>query len=263
MLQFTVTAIAACVLLSACGGFLQEEAAPVAQDCVVGGVVQDIQSQPLEGVSVAVQLDRLYEATTDASGRYEFVIPPASAYLAQFAGTATMDTYLPKPVVFKRTGACPAALEQPLVMRQLVASDILFPQGIAVTHLGDDVFAGEVNSQLQVSASGLQWSDGFTYTGEMQAQYTRLCVSFQARGVQSSLKEDTISLSRNGDGQVVESLRMSDTDSSGDYTEASYCFSLAPFTAGERIDVTIASGNGGLPDYDDFEFVSVVGSLLP
>jgi hypothetical protein len=57
---------------------------------------------------------------------------------------------------------------------------------------------------------------------------------------------------------------MSDSDLSGGYSEASYCFSLTPFTAGDRIDVTIESGNDGLggQDYDDFEFVSVVGSLL-
>ena len=262
MLKF-VAAAAVCMVISACGGYLQDEDA--LPDCAVGGVVRDEAAAPLEGVAVAVQIgDSRYDATTDAAGAYQFVMPRNFSYPSRFAGTATKQGYLPQAVLFSRSGtACPAAGSQTLQLNALRESDIVFPSGAGVTHLGDDVFTGDINSQLQVPSTGMQWTDGFTYTDAMKTQYSRLCVSFLARGVQA-IRQNTIAVSRGSETGATEMALMAETDPAGDYTQASYCFSLAPYAGGERVSVTIAAGNnGGLMDYDDFEFLSAVARMAP
>jgi hypothetical protein len=257
-----IATVLACLLVSACGGYLQDETAAAPTECPVVGQTLDTNGARLEGVAVSVQLDGArHEAVSDAAGRWRIVMPVAYPYPRQFAGTAKKEGYSPSPVVFKTTGACPAAADGSVRLRALTVADVVFPLGEGVTHLGDDVFTGDVNSQLQLPSSGLQWSDAFTYTDSMRAQFTSLCVTMLARGVQSA-RQNVIQVARE-DGTPVERLLMNDTDAAGGYTDASHCFSLAPFRAGDRVVVTIESGNGGLSvlDYDDFEFLSVVGSL--
>jgi hypothetical protein len=262
LLKWVAIALTASALLGACGGYLEDEELP--SDCIVSGIVQDDAAQPLADARVTVEVvNMVLEATTDASGRYELTMPVALAYPAKFAGTATKGGYLPQPVVFSRSGvSCPTVDGASTQLRALSERDIVFPAGVGVTHLGDGVFTGDINSQLQVPTSGVVWTDGFTRTGATQQQYGRLCVSFLARGVQA-VRQNTISVAREGQ-PAAEATLMTDTDPNGNYSQASYCFSLAAFAADDRINLTITAGNSGsLLDYDDFEFVSVIGTLEP
>ena len=82
-----LAAVLACVLVSACGGYLQDEAAAVPTECPVVGQALDTGGARLEGVAVTVQLDGArHEAVSDAAGRWRIVMPAAYPYPTQFAG---------------------------------------------------------------------------------------------------------------------------------------------------------------------------------
>ena len=84
-----LAAVLACLLVSACGGYLQDEAAAVPTECPVVGQALDTGGARLEGVAVTVQLDGArHEAVSDAAGRWRIVMPAAYPYPTQFAGTA-------------------------------------------------------------------------------------------------------------------------------------------------------------------------------
>ena len=250
------------IAIAACGGG-GESGIDGNPAFVTSGKWVDQSGNPIAGATVAVQLDKLYAVTTDASGGFELKIPQDYAYPRYFAGSISKTGFLPSPIFFEFNGQSQTSSAQgkSVSTRATTDADVVYASGIGVTHLGDDSFAGSANSQLQIAASGTFWIDKFVISPEQKAKYNQLCVSIVARGVQSSSREDLISLSKNGAPGTYLVSTLGDSDADGAYSQLSNCFSLSSFAAGDTIQLQINSGNKRGSDYDDFEFINVLGLL--
>lgn len=256
--------LAACLLagvtLAACGGGEDEQVDGPAW--VIQGRVVDASGAGVGGATVSVALDKTYTASTGADGAYELKTPREYAYPAYLSGIVSKAGYLPKPLLLSYANGLLAASAN-ISTRPTTDADLLFASGLAVTHLGDSNFSGSVNSQFQTpTASGTHWFDKATLSAGQKAKYSRLCVSFHAKGVQSGTNvQDLVSISRNGEAGTYLVQAMPATDASGAYSVVNHCFSLATFAAQDLLQVQINSMQTSPGDYDDFEFIAVTGLL--
>ncbi len=249
--------------LAACGG--GEQGVDGNPAFVTSGRWLDATGAPIPGAVAKVQLDKEYSAVTGADGGFELKIPQDYKYPEVFAGSISKPGYLPTPIFFTFIGSNRSSSVEgkSIQTRATTVADVVYSSGIGVTHLGDDSFGGSANSQLQLAAVGTFWIDRFVLSAEQKSKFKSLCIAMSARGVQSTSNEDLISLSRNGaPGSYLVNV-MSDSDTSGGYSQITTCFSIATFAANDTIQLQINSGNKRGSDYDDFEFTNVLGVLKP
>ena len=211
---------------------------------------------------------------TDSAGHYSLTLPNGG--LPKFiAGTVNIANYLPGIVLFEYGNGqlaplSPGANNAALVPIR-VGKDVVFLNGLSITHLGDDDFSGTENSQLQVPASDLIWKDRFRLTAEQKTNFQTLTVTLYARGIQSDAPKfycDLIGLGNNVDlNGVLTDITpqpLTPTAADGSFTKITHTFSLSGLTADTDAHLQILSGNAcasGGADHDDFEFVAVTGEL--
>lgn len=266
-------------LLTACGGgggggSSAGGGAP-AQSLTASGQVTDASNG---GFVSGAQVDMPLQASnptgnSGTDGKFSLSLPNNG--LPQFlVATVNKDGYVPGTLFFKyvngqlqplNTGSNNAALVP------LQNTDVLFLNGLSVTHLGDGYFDGTVNSQLQAPLSGLTWKDSFTLSSSQRTLYTALTVTLYARGIESGTPNfycdqivlgSSIDPTGNVTGATPQALHVSATD--GSFTPISHTFPLNSLAADAAAHLQILSGKqcgNSASDYDDFEIVSVTGEL--
>jgi hypothetical protein len=262
---FRLLGLTLSLLTMACGGGSDDslDGEPI---YFTEGRVTDSASAPISGAEVSVVLDtRKFAATTDGNGIYRLKLPQNFSYPSSFVGVVKKSGYLPNLLYFGSSGGKPTTSSSTsFTLATATDADVVFEKGLFVTHLGDDSFGGSANSQLQVPASGLAWFDKFAYTAAMKSKYRTLCLSMTARGVQSqSSNNDLISVSADGAPGTYAVQTLTDTDVAGGYSGLGNCFDVSRFLDGTPVQVQINSGTRNGSDYDDFEFINVVGKLMP
>jgi hypothetical protein len=214
------------------------------------------------------------QVTSTADGRYSLSLPQSG--LPQFlAGTVNKAHYLPGTVLFQYTNGQLQPLSADSNNVALVPvqdMDVVFFNGLSVTHLGDAAFTGVANSQFQVPASSLIWNDSFNLTAAQKQAYSSLKVTLYARGVESatpSLFCDQIVLGNTidaGTGKVtgVTPQILKPSNSDGSFTKIEHVFLLSDLAADQVAHLQILSGKqcaNPASDYDDFEIATVMGEL--
>ena len=272
-------------ILTACGGgggggsgSSAGGGAPTQSLTASGQVTDASNGAVISGAQVDIPL-RSSDPTGDSGtdGKYSLSLPNNG--VPQFlVATVNKDGYLPGTLFFKydngqlqplTTGSNNAALVP------IQTKDVVFLNGLSVTHLGDGDFGGTANAQLQVPlstvGSGLLWDDdSFTLTSTQRTSYNFLTVTLYARGVESGTPKfycDQIVLGNSIDptGKVTgetQSLKVSAAD--GSFTQISHTFPLNSLAADAVAHLQILSGKqcgNTASDYDDFEIVSVTGEL--
>ena len=271
-------------ILTACGGgggggSGTTGGAP-AQSLTASGQVTDASTgAAIPGAQVDIPLqasDPTGNSGTD--GKYSVSLPNNG--LPQFlVATVNKANYLPGTLFFEyvngqlqplNTGSNDAALVP------IQSKHVLFLNGLSVTHLGDDIFGGAANSQLQAPlstvGSGLLWDDdSFTLTATQRTSYNFLTVTLYARGVESGTPKfycDQIVLGNSIDptgkvtGATPQALNVSAPD--GSFTQISHTFPLTSLAADTVAHLQILSGKqcgNSASDSDDFEIVSIIGEL--
>ena len=266
-------------ILTACGGgggggSSAGGGAP-AQSLTASGQVTDASNG---GFVSGAQVDMPLQASnptgnSGTDGKFSLSLPNNG--LPRFlVATVNKDGYVPGTLFFEyvngqlqplNTGSNNAALVP------LQSNDVLFLNGLSVTHLGDGDFGGPANSQLQAPLSGLTWNDNFTLSTAQRTLYTALTVTLYARGVESGTPKfycdqivlgNSIDPTGNVTGATPQALNVSATN--GSFTQISHTFPLNSLAADAAAHLQILSGKqcgNSASDYDDFEIVSVTGEL--
>ncbi len=203
-------------------------------------------SGPLAGASVMVQTrSQNFVSSTDANGVAAVVIPNTVTLPSQVIIMATHWSIMPEA----RT--CPGdlnAIANPTISTVAMPASMLV-RDVYLHHLGNDLYGGDPNSQLQLASEGLEHSYSFSLGGV--PNYMPVIRVF-ARGVQYPTQIKI-------NGVVVNSL----ANSSGDGALSLYNFRLAGSPGNllrsgvNTLSIRTASVGGSDP-YDDIEFVGLV-----
>lgn len=195
-------------------------------------------------VSIATQSQN-YTATTDNSGKCKINIPN-SISLPTYT-IVTIDHSSIKPYCLSVSGAQNAESNIPINCTN-VPSIVRF-RGVALHHLGNDVYGGSANSQLQLASEGLEKSFSYTLPATPGVMPR---IQIYARGIEypaeiyfnNHLTATLSNSASNGD------LSLYDFQLGGNASTI--------FHTGSNI-ITIKTGATGLPDaWDDFEFCGVL-----
>ena len=231
----------------------------------ITGTVLAEDKTPVQDASVSVNLqDKNYTTKTNSIGSYILELPQDYQFPTFFAGTIQKQGLKPSTILFnyaeKKLSTVSGTNSPTLAVAK--DSDVIIPSGLNIHHLGDDSFGGTVNSQLQVAAEGVSWAaNAFVYTQELKQKYAKVCFSFNARGVQSTSNKDTISISDASHVGTSLSLLLDDSLQNGSFSTQDKCFSLSSFPVGSTVSVQVNSKSRNSSDYDDFEFINLMGSL--
>jgi hypothetical protein len=253
------------------------------------GTVTDATPQPVADATVSIELpEGIFTATTGKDGKYHLPFPTTS--LPTFVtAVVSKDGYVPQgmPLVSKGGQWLPVGPSADPVLRPVTESDVVFPRGLSLHHLGDGQFAGQRNAGFQKPVPdnpGTGFSDETTapLTPSQLTKFTHFAVTLLAKGAECTssaifLGQWDQPLGQPG-GQLVSTSPpqvFGPSASDGSYTQLTYTFSLAGFQPGRIVlsilsdpptenDVDLVTGGGcPLNDRDDFEFTAVTGQLQP
>ena len=150
------------------------------------------------------------------------------------------------------------------------AEFVIPPPWRPLTHLGDDVYGGPANSNLQVATMGPSTVQPLgVLTQDMKDKYRTARVEFSARGMQTeslqcaTLYKNQIGLSAttaSSPDAVVRTVQPGASSGTGEFTRFSIPVDLADFPVGSTINFVASSGpcESGGKDIDDFELTSVL-----
>ncbi len=239
------------------------------------GSVTDQNRRPIAGAEVAVQLgDTRYATAADGAGQYALQFPLTD--LPQyFVGLASAPGFLPKsfPLIFSSGTVFTVNASNEVRTAALTPQQVVFPKGLAVTHLGDDPFPSAAAAQFQTPPVGNSWTDSFTLTAQQQNTFSTVAISVTARGVECSSVTMRLTQAGTQSGPPAQALGM--TPAIGSFAPITRSFSLGPLVPGEitleiRTDVvtnqtttTVTGGAEGcvVGQLDDLEFLEVVGTF--
>jgi hypothetical protein len=203
-------------------------------------------SNPLVGASVVIPLaNALYTRTTNSNGQCEFHIPNSVALPSFVVTIIDHSTILPGAVTFP--GQADGRYSRRYICRS-APSRIYFKE-YTLHHLGNDLYGGPENSQLQIAAEGISITRSFNLSS-IPSRMPMLTIS--ARGVQHPTEIRI-------NGTFLASL--GDSDSDGDLS--TYDFRLpgaaqSLLRAGNNT-ISIKTGATGLTNdpWDDIEFCAL------
>ena len=239
------------------------------------GSVADLNGAPIAGAEVAVQLgDTRYATAADGAGQYALQFPLTD--LPQyFVGLASAPGFLPKsfPLIFSSGTVFTVNASNEVRTAALTPQQVVFPKGLAVTHLGDDPFPSAAEAQFQTPPVGSNWTDSFTLTPQQKNTFGTVAISVTARGVECS--SVTMRLTQAGTQVGPPEQELGFTPAIGSFAPITKSFSLAALPPGEitleiRTDVvtnqtttTVTGGAEGcvVGQLDDLEFLEVLGTL--
>jgi hypothetical protein len=244
-------------ILASCGGGSGDESVAVPRDTVRldCNVTDQASGKAVTGAAVNYQAGATeFATTTDAAGRCTLNLPAT-----EVAGVAYPAASVEKPGYEPQTVLCRTLQGGDYCSNnvQLVplADNVSIPVGGGVVmHLGDDLFQGSVNSQFQKKTDGAEVVFVIDdWAAKVQAGYTTATVYLDAKGWQSSLCMNLISLS--GDVGTV-SLPGGNSPADGYWAggkQVPFAFTVAQIGA-QRAEVRVTAGTcSGTSDLDDFE----------
>ncbi len=253
--QFGGLAIA--VMLASCGSGGGSDSGTVAADTVrlSCSVVDQSTGKAVSGATVNYQSGTTeFATTTNADGSCELNLPATKvAGVAYPAATVQKPGYEPQTILCNMlTGGGTCSQDVNLIP---LASNVSIPVGgDAVKHVGDDQFAGTVNSQFQKATDGTDLVFVIDdWAAKVKAGYTRATVYLDHKGWQTLLCENTIGLT--GDvGTVTLAGGNSPKDGYwGGGKQDPFEFSVAEVGT-QRAELHVTSGTcAGTQDFDDFE----------
>ena len=223
----------------------------------IAGIINGA-SGPLSDANVAFDLAGVVVQTnTSPDGSYTLAVPNNSnTYPNYIAGIVKKAGYVNSTVRVSTKDGDFRVVSTDVLAVSTEADLAILNDGSRIVHLGDNFFSGSANSQLQVAgAKGLSQKYFFTsITDSMAAQYTETCISFDGRGIQSTIARDTIVL-----GPITKFLIDSPVD--GSFQTAKYCFKTVPSGANNFFTINSGNDNNRISDYDDFEIINPVVTL--
>ena len=217
-------------------------------------LVLDEDGAPLEGVVVTVYADNTrHTDITDDRGFYDIVVPLADLPFSGFISVSVnAKEYKPYNLTYEapliadktydskmpsfRLSPCPTCLDIGVKSSELV-------------HLGDDFYAGSINSQFQKSTDGMD----IEFKLEGSEEYTALAISFDVKGIQPDRFEDKSAIQfMSGEEVVGEQLIEMNSPEDGSFETFMYQVDNTQTVT----SVKFATMNHGTPgsDYDDWEF---------
>lgn len=193
--------------------------------------------------------NKRFSDETDEYGRYEIIIQidsfPKTGFIAL---NITHSEY--KPVII--------SYEVPLIPKNkynsggLSQSMIQCPDCLEIKeensselfHLGDEMYNGRINSQFQKNTDGVE----LLFRFENSPEYTKLKLSFEAKGLESHLFDIPSSI-KFGEEEIIYLER-----SPGDGSFANYLFEIENNKNYNSFYIQTVIDSAGFLSYDDWEF---------
>jgi hypothetical protein len=137
--------------------------------------------------------------------------------------------------------------------------------GNVVTHIGDGIYQGTINSQFQTDAVGLSADFPIADWGtKLQANpsWTRATVKLEAKGWQTTIApacNNTIAMAINTpSGEVIKQSKPGgDSQLDGSWSQSTFDFDVATVGTSGPVTLRITAGVCGTGDLDDFETNSI------
>jgi len=248
------------LFITACGQFGEGEYEPLTpqsptEEVPYDGVtfkdvVKDTDNAVIMGATVTLYADdNRYSTTTDTNGSYKIEVPqnelPTEGYLSIRVGA---DGYKPHNLTYEAayidTGVYGA--EEEILMNPCPnCIDINGEKSAELFHLGDDAYAGAINSQFQKSTDGTELSFQLANSQE----YAELKVSFQAKGLNPPVFPVGSSVVF---GENVEEVFLWKAPEDGSF--GTYEMTITNSAAINSITVITRNHGTDGSDYDDWEF---------
>jgi len=242
------------VLLACDEDFLFENVTPtnivLENEVVFTDIIKAANGDIIENATVSVYAgNERFSGKTDKTGRYEIVVPvdlfPKSGFIAlniQHPAYQPILVSYKAPLIseniYRSNGIsqslrqCPNCIE----IKEENASELF--------HLGDEIFGGTANSQFQKNTDGLE----LTFSFDNSPEFSKLKLSFEAKGLQSDLFEIPSSI-RFGEG---ESINLPKSPNDGSY--ANYSFEIDNNDLYDTFVIKTVIDSTGNLTYDDWEF---------
>lgn len=233
------------------------------------GTIHDVAGAAISSAEVLVPFGarQAWGGSTDAQGHYRF-----DAKVSDYAGVNPVamvvhkDGYLPRTYYYPKLqegatfGLTTDASNAP---RPLAANEFVPVNAYSLWHVGDNVFTGSTNSQLQVAASGT--SLGFpivTWTSQLGQQYHTATIQLVARGVETSTCPGNLIGVYVDGGNLTSAFHPSDSDLNGNFTRYRFTVTLPTIAPGAWLMFGVISAPCSTGDKaDDFEFAEVLVTL--
>jgi len=244
-------------LLCSCGGGDSGESVAIPLDTVrlTCGVTDQATGRPVADANVTYQAGTTEFATkTNGDGSCELNLPASEVAGVAFpAGSVEKPGYEPQTILCRKLQGGDTCANSVQIIP--LADNVSVPVGGGIVmHLGDDLFEGAVNSQFQKKTDGTELvlvvDDWAT---KVKAGYTKATVYLDAKGWQTSLCKNLISLS--GDVGTV-TLPGGNSPSDGYWgggKQVPFEFPVAQVGT-QHAEVRVSAGAcNGTSDFDDFE----------
>lgn len=221
---------------------------------IQGRVLSMRNGEPISGAEIRLDVDATEPVTvfSDGQGRYSLAVPTELPDF--FALSAMAQGYMPASLNVASRRLTSDGVRVNFRLRPATSDAIAIEAVPDVHHLGDNRFAGQINSQFQKRSEGRRFSAAFTVSAaQLESSAEILELRLLAKGVQTRHR-----LLINGQS-LAERLDSSPDD--GSFGEFVTRFSRAALVAGEN-SFEIHAGSIG-SDVDDFEFVNVQIHLKP
>lgn len=221
---------------------------------IQGRVLSMRNGEPISGAEIRLDVDATDPVTvfSDGQGRYSLAVPTELPDF--FALSAMAEGYMPASVNVASRRLTSDGVRVNFRLRPATSDAIAIEAVPDVHHLGDNRFAGQINSQFQKQSEGRRFTAAFTVSAaQLESSAEILELRLLAKGVQTRHR-----LLINGQS-LAERLDSSPDD--GSFGEFITRFSRDALVAGDN-SFEIHAGSIG-SDVDDFEFVNVQIHLKP
>lgn len=221
---------------------------------IQGRVVSIHTGEPIADAEVRLDVDATEPVTVraDARGRYSLAVPDELP--DYFALSAMAEGYMPGSANVPARRLTSNGARVNFRLRPVTSESIAIEAVPDVHHLGDDRFAGQINSQFQKRSEGRRFSATFMVSAaQLDESADMVELRLLAKGVQTRHR-----LLINGQS-LPERLDIAPDD--GSFGEFATRFPRQLISAGENT-FEIHAGSIG-KDVDDFEFVNVQIHLKP
>lgn len=231
-----------------------EAEAPHRAGHIQGRVLSVRTGEPIAGAEIRLDVDATAPVTvlSDGRGRYSLVVPTELPEF--FALSAMAEGYMPASANVTSQRLTSDGVRVNFRLRPVTSESIAIEAVPDVHHLGDNRFAGQINSQFQKRSEGRRFSATFMVSAAQLHECAEMVeLRLLAKGVQTRHR-----LLINGQSLPA---RLDAAPDDGSFGEFDTRFSRELLTEGEN-SFEIHAGSIG-NDVDDFEFVNVQIHLKP
>jgi hypothetical protein len=225
------------------------------------GTVTDETGAPLAGAEVRLPFANSvgWGGQTDAAGHYSFDAKASDyAGVSPVAMTINKDGYRPRTVLY--AGVAPSTAysftsDTTTSPAKLKPEQVVPIGSSGLSHVGNDMYGGAINSQLQTASrgTGLAFEIG-PWSATMKSQYRTATIEFIARGVDGLECKNLVGIAA---GAAAPFQYIAGSDSSGGFSRYRLTLDVSNIAADAVLTAVVKSGDcPGSPSdlYDDFEF---------